>query len=264
VDEPASSSADNRIYYWARAIHAAQPDVLVYENPIWTDPANADIDAYNECDIITAFRTRFVAGTDAYRKWFTDLRDAGKELAFYSANYGKYGDPIAFFRAEFWTAMQYGASRCLFWGFGDEAGPSWNQYLSTGGSGSGGYSPVFFGTEGTTDAKHIEAIREGAEDYELYQKLDAAIEYAEATEGVTETSTNAKAFLATMPADGQVNTTTLTPDWGVEDSQTTVLDRSTMDTLRLTAIDWLLLLQEEPEYAPPGVVGCGVGGGVIG
>jgi hypothetical protein len=59
-----------------------------------------------------------------------------------------------------------------FWSFADAAGgSSWNEYSQTVKS----CAPLFISPDGVVSGKHLEAMREGVEDYEYLVMLDRAV-----------------------------------------------------------------------------------------
>jgi hypothetical protein len=78
-----------------------------------------------------------------------------------------------------WTAWQHGADAMHFWAFGDNGrASSWNEYALLG---AVGYSPSFLDDSSITTSKHMEAIREGVEDFEYLYMLREAITEAESS-----------------------------------------------------------------------------------
>jgi hypothetical protein len=56
----------------------------------------------------------------------------------------------------------------FFWAFGDNGGNScWNAYLDPRNC----YTPLFLAPDSVTAAKHMEAIRDGVQDYEILKML---------------------------------------------------------------------------------------------
>jgi hypothetical protein len=236
LDEPTKPEQDEIILAWTKAVKAAQPGVVVWEDPCHADPAQANQEMLSSCDVLCPPRPRFITAAQSYRDYFVAQQKAGRELAFYSCSGGKGFDPSAYHRGQFWTAFKYQAKGSFFWALCDECGcgNSWNPYLASG----NGFCPVFLGPEGTTDAKHMEAIREGAEDYECLQVLAARV--AELTKrGVGAPAVaGAKAFLDSAP-DEVLNDTRLDDlRWSVQ------RDRSRMDRARVQALDWLVQLSK--------------------
>ena len=86
-------------------------------------------------------------------------------------------DPYAYYRLMAWTSWRYEATTMFFWSLTDTAGvSSWNEYLASGRP----YSPLFLTKDSVTTSKHLEAMREGVEDYEYFVMLQQAIKEAAA------------------------------------------------------------------------------------
>ena len=80
-----------------------------------------------------------------------------------------------------WTCWRSGAEAIPLWSFGDTGGASsWNEYVTAGLP----YTPIFLDEASVTAGKHLEAVREGIQDYEYFAMLDRAIQKASA-QGIT-------------------------------------------------------------------------------
>ena len=85
----------------------------------------------------------------------------------------------------------------FYWAFGDNgSGSDWNEAGSPGTS----YSPAFLAPDGVTPAKHLEAIREGVEDYEYLSLLRDRIAALEQAGTSGEKLASAQKVLATATA----------------------------------------------------------------
>lgn len=169
VDEPTRPEQYEIIKTWARAINAAQPRVTLFEDPTIGDPAAVDPEFWAEIDVVCPNLPMFLAGSPAYRDFYAAQKQAGRTLWFYSCSGpSKQLDPITYHRSQFWFNAKYGGLGSFYWAFGDEAGASsWNAYMQKRNQ----YSPLFLGPDSVTDAKHMAAIREGAQDYEYFVML---------------------------------------------------------------------------------------------
>lgn len=146
VDEPTKPEQDAVILAWTRAVKAAQPKVIIWEDPCHVDPSKANQEMLSSCDILCPPRPRFIIAPQSYRDYFVSQQKAGRELAFYSCSAGKQADPIAYHRGQFWTAIKYNARGSFYWAFADEggSGDSWNPYAASG----NGYAPCSSGRKG--------------------------------------------------------------------------------------------------------------------
>jgi hypothetical protein len=179
VDEPCSASQDEIILAWARAIHAANTGVKVWEDPILADPAKANQEMMQACDVLCPNRVSFLQTKVDYRDYYVNRRQHGTELAFYSCSGPVCSlDPYAYHRLQAWSCWQYGARASYVWSFGDAGGgSSWNEYAAWGAS----YVPFFLDATSVTPGKHMEALREGVEDFEYLVMLKHRIAEIEKT-----------------------------------------------------------------------------------
>ncbi|MBM3499654.1 MAG: hypothetical protein FJX74_13420 [Armatimonadetes bacterium] len=172
VDEPSGQEdlADT-ITAWADAINAAEPDIVVWEDPTYLEPEKAaDTRLFEASDVLCPNLGIFGGGTDAHRQFYEDLRQRGKTLWFYQCSGpAKTHDPYYYHRLQHWYAFKYGAVGSGFWAYGDAsgAGTSWNELRV----GRASFTPVYLDEDSVTDGKHFEAVREGLEDYELLRML---------------------------------------------------------------------------------------------
>jgi len=236
VDEPTRPEQDEIILAWARAISAAQPEVVIWEDPCHADPVSANQEMIAACTVLCPNTPRFMSADQAYRDYFDAQRDAGRELWFYSCNAGKRADPTTYHRGQFWWAIKYGAKGSCYWAFGDEGGggSSFNAYLIPGTA----YSPLFLDPSGITDGKHMEAIREGAEDYEYFVMLRDRVTELEAQGVAAPALTEARELLATAPDRVVGGITRENLAWEVPK------DRGVMDRTRVQVLELLLELSE--------------------
>ena len=174
TDEPRGPEFDAAFIPWGEAVREARLGVVVWEDPCHADPAAADPRLYELSDVLSPSAARFVGSPQSYRDFFVNLQRAGKTLWFYSCVNGKHLDPVTYHRGQFWLAIRYGARGSCYWAFGDEGGArsSFRAYTSPGHM----FSPLFLDPEwGVVDGKHMEAIREGSEDYEYFAMLSARV-----------------------------------------------------------------------------------------
>ena len=231
VDEPLSPEQDEVVIHWARAIGAAQSDVVIWEDPCHIDPLASNPEMYPECTVLSPTATRFVGSPQSYRDFFVAQQEAGRELWFYSCVNGKHLDPITYHRGQFWLAAKYGAKGSCYWAFGDEggAGSSYKAYTSPGHM----FSPLFLDANGITDGKHMEAIREGAEDYEYFAMLRRRVAEVEATGRTGAALSAAKELLDTGTDRVVADITIENLDWKIPK------DRGIMDQVRVEVLEAL-------------------------
>lgn len=169
VDEPHDQEKSNTIIEYARVIQDAEPDVIIWENPTWREPWKAPSELFTLSDVLCPNLLMWQREGERFAGFYVKQRDAGRRLSFYSCSGpGKLLDPYAYHRMQHWFCWKYDARGSFFWAFGDSNGSSsWNEYLSK----RGAYTPVFLDDKTVTPGKHMEAIREGIEDYEYLRIL---------------------------------------------------------------------------------------------
>jgi hypothetical protein len=177
-DEPHEKTDAAPIVAWARAIHAAAPQVIIWEDPTYHDPARAPAELFATATVLCPNRPMWLAGGPAFAEFYRRQQAAGRGLEFYSCSGPVRAlDPYSYYRLQAWHCWQLGAVGSSFWSFSDNSGVScWNEYLAAGGP----FSPLFLDPQGVTAGKQMEAIRESVEDYETLAMLRRAIERARA------------------------------------------------------------------------------------
>ena len=144
-------------------------------------------------------------------------------------------DPITYWRGQFWLAIEYGAKGSFYWSFGDEGGSGGSFYAYT--SPGHMFCPFFIDREmGIIDGKHMQAIREGAEDYEYFAMLKQRIDGFEARGQDSAALQAAKKLLAEGPSRVTREISVDRIEW---DSPK---DRALMDQMRIQALDALKAL----------------------
>ena len=169
VDEPHRRSDDRMFIDWAKAIHASEPDVVVWVDPFYKDPTEALPEVWSAADVICPLRGQMLRYGEAFETFYRKQRETGKQLEFYTiANV--VSDPYAAYRLPAWTCFDAGAVASFFWAFGDNGGgtrDSWNQYAAD----TTACAPLFLAPNSVTAGKHMEAVREGVQDFEYLVML---------------------------------------------------------------------------------------------
>jgi len=175
-DEPHEATDVRPIVAWARAIRAAQPKVLIWLDPTYKDPRKAPPELFDACDILCPNRPMWLAGGKRFEQFYLEQKQRGRTLQFYSCSGpAKLLDPYSYHRLQAWHAWHVGGTGSFFWAFGDNSkASSWNEYLAV----AGPYTPLFLDAQSVTAGKHMEAIRESAQDYEYLVMLRAAVHRA--------------------------------------------------------------------------------------
>ena len=229
VDEPTTPGQDATIIAYAEAIKAVEPKALIFQDPLHEDPAKVDPRFYELSDVLCPNAVRFVAGSAGYREFY---KKTGRELWFYSCTNGKHLDPITYYRGQFWLAIEYGARGSFYWSFGDEGGSAGSFYAYT--SPGHMFCPFFVDREmGIIDGKHMQAIREGAEDYEYFAMLRDRVARLEARADKSAALQAAKELLADGPSRVTREISVERIEWY------SPKDRALMDKVRIEALDAL-------------------------
>jgi len=236
VDEPHSHEQDKTIIEYARVIKAAQPKVVIWEDPTWLEPWKATPELFELSTVLCPNLPMWIGQGKQFADFYVKQRDAGRILWFYSCSGpGKLLDPYSYHRMQHWFCWKYQARGSGFWAFGDSNGASsWNEYLST----LGAYTPLFLDKESVTGGKHMEAIREGMEDYEYLCMLRDRIAELE-DKGLKSKAVDSAKELVGTAAD-RVTSCMLKPDmihWGQ------AKDRSIADAVRLDVLEMLVELE---------------------
>jgi hypothetical protein len=194
VDEPSQNAQADVIVAWARAIHAAEPHVLIWEDPAYRKPWEARPELFEVCDILCPYRRTWLSAGKEFGEFYLAQQKRGKTLQFYSCmGPVRLLDPYSYYRLQAWHCWQIGATGSFFWAFGDTGGASsWNEYLAS----RGPDTPLFIDDQSVTTAKHMEAIREGVEDYECLVMLRKAVDSATAAGRSGATVAKARVLLA--------------------------------------------------------------------
>ena len=175
VDEPYNHSRDEVIIGWGRPLKKALPELVLFEDPIYTKPEEAIMEMYDIPDILCP-NTLKITMRDQ-KPFFLNYKAKGTTLWLYSCSGpARILDPIAYHRGQMWNCFEMGAKGAFYWalGCGGGIGDSWHAFKQPGTE----YSPYFVSQTDTMDAKQSEGVREGVQDYELLCMLQDKVEAA--------------------------------------------------------------------------------------
>ncbi|MGO8747231.1 MAG: discoidin domain-containing protein [Thermoguttaceae bacterium] len=177
-DEPHEGTDVGPLIAWARAIHAAEPKVVIWEDPTYDNPAKAPSALFEGCQILCPNRPMWLTSGEKFARFYLNEQQAGRTLQFYSCSGpARLLDPYSYYRLQAWHCWQIRATGSWFWSFGDNDGSSsWNEYMAV----AGPYTPLFLDDNSVVAGKQMEAIRESVEDYEYFVMLRQAITRAKA------------------------------------------------------------------------------------
>ncbi len=200
VDEPHTDQQDAIIEAWAKAVKAAVPEFQILENPTWLHPGQTrNAQAMKLPDIICPFIRQYESGGAVTEEFFKN-RPAHQRLSFYQCEGpNRLFDPTNYYRSKAWWVFDQGAEGLHYWAFGNIGGDSgvgaspsnWNEYDTL----TPNFSPVFIRPTDVTGSIHLEALREGIEDYQYLNTLRKEI--ASAPEGAWKQQ--AQELLQTAP-----------------------------------------------------------------
>ncbi len=232
VDEPREAQHDKIVIEYAKVIRAANRGFPIFEDPIWNGPWKGNPQMYELSHILCPNLPMCIEHGSKYLNFYLKQRDSGRRLWFYSCHGpGKLLDPYSYHRMQQWFCWKHGAEGAGFWAFGDSNGASsWNEYLTS----AGAFTPLFLDSETVTAGKHMEAIREGIEDYEYLRILRDRIETLEKngikneklTSALHLLNTAAERVTAPMTSVGQIY-------WSADK------DRDVADNVRLEILEAL-------------------------
>jgi len=232
VDEPHTAEADRIVIEYANVIRAAQSKVVIWEDPIWANPSEGTRELFERSDVLCPNLPMMIEQGNAFSDFYVKQRKAGRRLWFYSCDGpGRLLDPYSYDRMQQWFCWKYGAEGSSFWAFCDAgAASSWNEY----GAAAGGYTPLFMDKKSVVTGKHMEAIREGIEDFEYLHMLRTRVEALETKEAGNEAVVSARRLLDTA-ADRVVSCMTSRGliYWN------TAKDRSVADQVRVEILEAL-------------------------
>ncbi|MGM0493456.1 MAG: discoidin domain-containing protein [Armatimonadota bacterium] len=236
VDEPHSQEQYETITAWARAIKAAAPGIVIWEDPQPQSPDPWVVEMFEVADVICPLRSQYLSRPDWYREMLAERQQEGAELWFYSANGpARTFDPYSYYLMQAWHALEIGGLGSNFWAFGDTGGVScWNEYPAAG---NGPYTPSYVDATSVTTAKYMEAIREGIEDFEYVTMLRERVEELEREGAPAARLARARELLDTAAARVATVDEYEEYRWDVEK------DRSVQDAVRLEVLGALVDLR---------------------
>ncbi len=237
VDEPHDQEQYDTITAWAKAIEAAAPAIVTWEDPQPPRVEASLLEMFAAVDVLCPYRKQYYQKGGWYHDLLAEMQQQGKELWFYSADGpARSFDPFSYYLLQEWHAFGIGARGSNFWAFGDNGRVScWNEYPAPG---RGPYCPTYIDETSITAAKYMEAIREGIEDYEYLTMLQARVEELEAQGAPAARLAPAKELLAT--AVDRVMAMDAEPTYTWDQPK----DRAVQDRVRIEVLEALMELSE--------------------
>lgn len=233
VDEPHSREQYETILAWARAIEAAAPGIVTWEDPTPSEPDPLLTEMMAAVDDLCPNRRQFMSRGPWSDELIAQMQAEGKRIWLYSCDGpARRFDPFSYYLMQEWHAFDLGAVGSNFWCFTDTGGVScWNEYPAPG---AGPYCPSYIDDTSVTTAKYMEAIREGIEDYEYLTMLRARVTELQGR-GVDDVRVDEAAHLLDT-AVARVMAMDLEPNytWDVEK------DRAVQDRVRIEVLEALV------------------------
>lgn len=127
------------------------------------------------CDIIAPYRGQYLSNLKGWLPGlYEEMRQKGKDISFYNADGpARTFDPYSYYLLQEWHLFANGGSGSCFWAYSDDGGVNnWNEYPAKT---NGPYCPYYLDDTSITSAKYMEAIREGAQDYEYLTMLSQRV-----------------------------------------------------------------------------------------
>jgi hypothetical protein len=198
-DEPHEATNTVPLVAWARAIHAAEPRVVIWEDPTYRDLSKLPADVCEVSTVLCPNRPMWLDGGKPFADFYLRQQAAGRLLEFYSCSGpARSLDPYSYYRLQAWHCWQIGAVGSSFWAFADNSGASsWNEYLVN----IGPFTPLFLDQRTVTAGKAMEAIRESVEDYETLRMLRQAVDRAKAAGSSNAALHRAESLLASAASE---------------------------------------------------------------
>ena len=198
VDEPGlRPELDELMIAYARPIVAAQPDVVIWNDPVWRDPHDADPEIYALSTILSPHRAQWINDPERVGSFFLELQKQGKRLQFYSClGPVRSLDPYSYHRLQAWDCFRFDMDGQFFWTLGGQGIlTQWRDHMGFAHT----FSPQVMDEQGSTTAKHMEAIREGRYDYEYLVILRDLISRREREGADAPTLAAARTLLTEAP-----------------------------------------------------------------
>ena len=236
VDEPKTPAQDHIVVAYAEVIRGAQPQVVIWEDPLWTDPSAAARRMFDLTTVLSPSLPMWLSGGQAFDNFYLEQRRSGRRLWFYSCRGpARLLDPYGYYRLQEWFAWKFAAEGSEFWAFSDtNGGSSWNEYATQ----MGGYTPLFLDPTSVTTSKQMEALREGIEDYEYLRMLRDRVRDLDSAGVKTEAIRSARRLLDTA-ADRVIAEATPGGLWSDR------RDRTPADQVRVEILEALARLQAQ-------------------
>ena len=242
LDEPSNEEQNQTIIAWMNAIKKAAPEIGIFTDPIAHRIDQTEYpEAVTGADIVCAYFKSFLIGGQPVASFLEKGREKGQKTWFYlCSGPGKNMDPYLYFRMLCWQAFAHDATGVSYWCFGRETN-SWNVYTAP----EMPFSPAFFDPDTVTDGIHLQAIREGIQDYEYLAMLAEKANQSPDSAFKSKAQALLRDAIKTIrqeyeTADNSRGNYTAAYEWNNK------CDRSTADRLRQKVLDLLEMKATQP------------------
>jgi len=167
-DEPTTEPELQYILEMGRAIKQAVPEIKIWNDIHYGNPNQAppvlDQVMRETCDVQCFNVQHFLMEPQVHAAFMEKHLRPGLEWWCYTGNDDRLTDPYVSCLLRSWFCFANGLIGPHWQMFGDgNGGFSWNEYFNNGAS----RTPLYLARDSVTTAKYMEALREGAQDYEL-------------------------------------------------------------------------------------------------
>jgi len=167
-DEPTTAEELEAILRFGRAVKQGEPRFRIFNNIHYANPNQAPPvlqQAMREACDVQCFNVRYFLGDpQAHTAFIEEYRRPGLEWSCYTGNDDRLTDPYVSRLLRPWFCYAKGMTSAHWFAFCDGLGGfSWNEYFNHGPS----RTPLYLAEDSVTTSKFMEAMREGAQDYEL-------------------------------------------------------------------------------------------------
>lgn len=176
-DEPISTGELETILRVGRAVKQASPGFKIFNDIHFADPTQAPpvLNAVmrDACDIQCFNVGQFFQQREGQTAFMQKHARPGLQWWCYTGGQAdRLSDPYVAWLLRPWFCFANNLAGAQWWAFGDgNGGFSWNEYLNNGPS----RSPLYLAEDSVVASKSTEAMREGAQDYELLLMLKQAL-----------------------------------------------------------------------------------------
>jgi len=169
VDEPRNDAQGEIEIAWGQAVKRSGSGFRIWTNPNWPDPSSTPRALLDIADVV-CINLRIADGAgEKYWRWGQQLAASGKTVEVYGTDGpARSLDPYAYYRTSFWRAHSIGAIGVGFWSLSDTGGGESSSGFSARAI---DYVPYYLDRDSVARGKHMEALGEGARDYEYLRLL---------------------------------------------------------------------------------------------